>query len=73
VEREITGELKLHSEAPHHLFCLPNIFRVITGKSWTGQVAIMREVMIAHKSVLIKSRLEYEDNTAVNERRLDDE
>ena len=69
---EITGGLKLHNEALHHLFCSPNIFRVITIKSWFGQVVSMAEVMNAHKTVLIKSRLNYEGNTAVNARRLDE-
>jgi hypothetical protein len=64
MEREITGGLKL--------FCSPNIFRVITIKNWFGQVVSMAEVMNAHKTVLIKSRLNYEGNTAVNARRLDE-
>jgi len=62
------GWLKLHNEALHHLFCSPYIFRVIT----TGQVASMTQVTIAHKSVLIKSRLVYGGNTAVNAGWLDE-
>jgi hypothetical protein len=54
------------------MFCSPYIFRVITRKSWTGQVASMTQVMNAHKSALVKSRLDYEGNTAVNARRLDE-
>jgi hypothetical protein len=62
----------LHNEALHHLFCSPYIFGVITRESWTRQAASMTEVMNVRKSVLVKSRLVYEGNAAVDERRLDE-
>jgi hypothetical protein len=52
----VGGWKRLHNEELHNLYISPNIIRVIESRrvKWTGHVAYIREVRIAHKFLVEK-------------------
>jgi hypothetical protein len=54
---EVTGEWrKLHNEELNHLYCSPNIFRVIKSRRmrWAGHVARMAERRVVYRVLVWK-------------------